>query len=87
VLIEVLSPRTEDNDRGKKFQNYRTIETLREYLVISQDSPRIEHHTRQEENGWLLQEFTQVGAVIHLTSIDCSLALSAIYGKVVFDEE
>lgn len=87
VLIEVLSPSTEDYDRGKKFQHYRTIDTLQDYLIIAQDSPRIEHYTRQETHQWLLREFILIDEVIHLASIDCTLALAAIYEKVVVQKE
>jgi len=86
VLIEVLSPSTEDYDRGKKFQHYRTIETLRDYLVIAQDSIHVEHYSRQEKHQWLLREFTQAEGVMHLASIGCSLPLAAVYEKVAFDE-
>ena len=82
VLIEVLSPGTEGYDRGKKFQHYRTIETLREYLVIAQESMRIEQYVRHEEHWWLLEEFTRGDQVIRLAAIDCTLALEEIYEKV-----
>jgi Uma2 family endonuclease len=49
VLIEVLSPSTETYDRGKKFQHYRTLSSLREYLLIAQDSYRVEHYIRQPQ--------------------------------------
>ena len=52
VIIEVLSPSTENYDRGKKFQHYRTVETLSEYLVIAQDSARVEYYRRQEAHQW-----------------------------------
>lgn len=58
VIFEVLSPSTEGYDRGKKFQQYQTIETLRDYLVIAQDSTRVEHYIRQQEHQWLLVEYT-----------------------------
>src|SRR5262245_54040660 len=44
LIVEVLSSSTENYDRGKKFQHYRTIASFREYLLISQDSYRIEHY-------------------------------------------
>jgi Uma2 family endonuclease len=49
VLIEVLSPSTERYDRGRKAPVYRTLESLREYLFVSQDQPRIERYTRTDE--------------------------------------
>lgn len=47
VLVEVLSPNTETYDRVKKFGHYRRIPALREYVLIAQDSPMIEHYVRQ----------------------------------------
>ena len=48
VIFEVLSPSTEKYDRGEKFRRYRTqIESLQDYVMVSQDKPRIEHHQRQ----------------------------------------
>src|SRR5439155_8619271 len=43
ILIEVLSPSTQHYDRGEKFEHYRTIQSLREYLLVSQDRPQIVH--------------------------------------------
>ncbi|HZO87933.1 MAG TPA: Uma2 family endonuclease [Chthonomonadaceae bacterium] len=54
AIVEVLSPSTEAFDRGKKFANYRKIDSLTDYLLISQDELRIEHYTRQSDNQWLL---------------------------------
>lgn len=87
VIIEVLSPSTEDYDRGKKFQHYRTIETLREYLVIAQDTPRVEHYIRQDAQQWLLVEITRREQIIPLEAIDCTLTLTAIYEEVTFETE
>jgi Uma2 family endonuclease len=86
VIIEVLSPTTEQYDRGKKFQNYRTLDSLQEYLLISQDTQRIEHYVRQENNVWLFSDTTDTSAVIELPSISCTLALSDVYDKVIFEE-
>ena len=57
LIVEVLSPSTEQYDRGKKFQNYRTIATLCDYLLIAQDATRVEQFVRQEDNRWLLSEY------------------------------
>jgi Uma2 family endonuclease len=87
VIIEVLSPSTESYDRGKKFQHYRTLDTLQEYVLIAQDAPRIEFYTRQPNDTWLLSDASQLDAVIELTSVQCSLALADVYEKVEFTEE
>jgi Uma2 family endonuclease len=85
VLIEVLSPTTESYDRGKKFQHYRTLASLQEYVLIGQDSPRIERYTRQPDNQWLLADAAGLEARIELVSIGCTLALADVYEKVTFD--
>jgi len=87
LLIEVLSPSTESYDRGKKFQNYRMLDSLQEYVLIAQDSTRIERYTRQADDEWLLKDVSQVEAVLELPSIQCSLALADVYEKVTFENE
>jgi Uma2 family endonuclease len=86
VIIEVLSPSTERYDRGKKFQHYRTLESLQEYLLIAQDSVRIEHYVRRGEQ-WLLTDAKHLDTVLTLPSIECKLALADVYEKVSFDDE
>ncbi|MHB0935386.1 MAG: Uma2 family endonuclease [Armatimonadota bacterium] len=85
VLIEILSPSTESYDRGKKFQHYRKMESLRAYLLIAQDSMHVELYTRQEQNRWLLVEFTEQDAMVPLDAIGCTLAVKDIYEDVEFD--
>jgi Uma2 family endonuclease len=85
VIIEVLSPSTENYDRGKKFQNYRTLDSAREYLLIAQDTHHIEHYIRQPDNQWLLSEADTLDATIELPTISCTLALADVYEKVTFE--
>ena len=82
VILEVLSDSTRDYDRGRKFQFYRTLPSLLEYLTVAQDAPHIEQWTRQEENRGLLSEFNDLSQSIQLTSIDCVLSLAEVYDKV-----
>ena len=86
VIIEVLSPTTEAYDRGKKFQHYRTLASLQEYLLIAQDVPRIEHYVRQPDNQWLLSDLGGGSGAVHLPSIGCALALVDVYEGVAPDE-
>ncbi len=86
VIVEVLSPSTENYDRGKKFQFYRTLQSLVEYLLVAQDAMHIEHYTCQPDGRWLLAEFDQPTDVLHLASIGCDLALADVYEKVLFDQ-
>jgi Uma2 family endonuclease len=61
VIVEILSKSTEAYDRGEKFAHYRTLDTLTDYLLISQDRALIEHFTRQADGGWLLTESAGLG--------------------------
>lgn len=82
VIVEVLSPTTESYDRGRKFQHYRTMPSLVEYVLIAQDALHVEHYTRQAEGRWLLAEADGPDGVIHLSSIGCDLTLAEVYEKV-----
>ena len=82
VIIEVLSPSTENYNRGKKFQNYRTMLSLCEYILIAQDDHRVEHYARQSDNTWVLSEVVRLHDWVELTSIQCVLDLADIYEKV-----
>ncbi len=87
LIIEVLSPSTEQYDCSKKFQNYRTLDSLKEYILISQDAPRIERYLRQENGQWLFSDATKLEAALELPSIGCTLLLEEVYDKVNFEQE
>ncbi|HEY0323054.1 MAG TPA: Uma2 family endonuclease [Pyrinomonadaceae bacterium] len=86
VLVEVLSKFTASYDRGEKFEHYRKLESLTEYLVIAQNKYHVEHYVRQPDKQWLLSETDDVRNTIHLPSIECRLDIADIYDKVVFDK-
>ncbi len=86
LIAEVLSPTTETYDRGKKFAHYRTLDSLAEDLLISQDQARVEQYIRQSSGDWLLHEATQTEETIRLPSIESEFALSDIYDKIQFDQ-
>ena len=83
VIMKVLSPTTAVDDRSWKFAHYRRLETLMDYVMLSQYQPFIEHYTRQGDQ-WVLTEVAGLGAVLSLPSIGCELPLSAIYERVEF---
>lgn len=85
VIIEVLSPSTERYDRGRKFRNYRLIETLREYILIAQDTRQIEHFERQPDGQWTFQSVGEDDPPLSLPSIGCLLGVADVYEKVEFD--
>ena len=84
LLIEVLSPSTEAYDRGSKFAHYRKINSLQEYLLVSQEQPSIERYMRRGD-VWILSESTGIEASMTLESIDCIVSLREIYDKVMID--
>ena len=85
VICEVLSKSTEAYDRGKKFEHYRQIPSLREYVLIAQDSCQIERFCRDSESGkWVLSESNNPNGTMELESISCTLQLSDIYKRVDF---
>jgi Uma2 family endonuclease len=82
LIIEVLSKSTEAYDRGAKFEYYQTIESFREYVLISQEPFRVEQFVRKTKNEWTYFEFRQAEDVVKLNSIDCELVLKDIYHKI-----
>jgi len=85
LIVEVLSPKTEAFDRGDKFADYQQLETLQEYVLISQKRQRLECFRRNTEGFWVLQTYNQ-GSEIHLTSIDFRTRLDNLYEDVTFGD-
>ena len=83
LLAEVMSPATADYDRGAKFEMYRTIPTLREYVAIHQDSVFVEHWARNEDASWTLREYRGEEARVPLSSIECELHLGSLYEGIL----
>ncbi len=81
VLVEVLSPSTEDYDRGTKFTNYRTIPSFRDYVLVSADKVLVEYATRTDDGAWLLRDF-KAGERIAIASIGIDLVVDELYLKV-----
>ena len=83
VIIEVLSPSTENWDRGGKFERYRRLESLTDYILVSQSEHLVEHRTRQTNASWLLSEIEGPDAIVTIASIDCTLPLADLFNRVV----
>ncbi|MGH9609237.1 MAG: Uma2 family endonuclease [Bryobacteraceae bacterium] len=82
VLIEVLSKSTKDYDRGEKFESYRTLDSLHEYLTIAQDKVHVEHYVRQPDSRWVLTEYREPSASLEILGGNHPIA--AIYEDVDF---
>jgi Uma2 family endonuclease len=83
VIVEVLSPSSERDDRIVKFAHYRRLPSVKAYLLIAQDSVRLEQYVRQSDGRWLLSEYTTLKETAEIQSIECDLPLKDVYDKVV----
>jgi Uma2 family endonuclease len=81
VVIEVLSKRTEGYDRGLKWESYRTLPSVTDYLLVSQSDARIEHYLRQPNGTWLYR-VAEAGDALRL-SLGAVLAVDTVYAGVL----
>ena len=82
LIVEVLSPSSEGDDRGEKFDRYRGIESLREYVLVSQTTARVETFLRQQDGDWLYHPTVGLESAARLRSIDVELPLAEVYAGV-----
>jgi Uma2 family endonuclease len=85
VIVEVLSESTEKFDRGKKFQYYRTIPSLQEYILISSQEYLIECFRRTNNDLWTLQTYQGLNAILRIENLAIDAPLSDIYATLSFD--
>jgi Uma2 family endonuclease len=87
VIFEVLSKSRQDCDRGQKFEHYRALDSLQEYITVAQDRVHVEHHARQNDNRWLLTEMNASDAVLRLPSLGCEILLTDVYEDIELPNE
>jgi Uma2 family endonuclease len=81
IIIEVLSPSTERDDRGDKWAHFRLIESLQMYVLVAQDQARVETFTRRGEE-WILGEVSGEEGILTLEAAGCSITLGSVYELV-----
>ncbi|MEA2059274.1 MAG: Uma2 family endonuclease [Thermodesulfobacteriota bacterium] len=86
VIIEILSDSTEAYDRGAKFQHYRLVPSLQEYILVSQNSYLVERYVRSDEGSWRYFAYENMEHTMEIESVKCSLLLSDIYYRVKFQD-
>jgi Uma2 family endonuclease len=86
AIIEILSKSTKDYDRGTKFTLYRSITSLKEYILIDSTAIGVEIFTRQQDNSWILTEFKQLTDSFVISTVHLTLHLHDIYDDVSFVE-
>ncbi len=83
VIFEVLSPTTEAYDRGRKFEHYQQVESLAEYVLVTQDAPRVEHFVRRQDS-WRYVDLRGQESTLELETLGCGLKLSRVFRRVPF---
>lgn len=86
VIIEVLSDSTEGHDRGEKFRDYIEINSLREYVLVSQKQALVESFTRRDDGTWLFQFWTGLEATAKLSSVGVDLPLNQVFAGITFPD-
>ncbi len=82
LIVEILSPTTEDKDRGTKLFQYRSIPSLQVILLVAQAEVHVEQYLRQEDGTWILTDFDDRADVLELPAIGSRLALADVYRRV-----
>ncbi len=86
VIVEVLSPSTEDYDRGDKFAHYKTIPSLAHYVLASQAKPFVEVFTRQLDGTWTCVNY-EAGQKLVLPALECEIDVDQVYAELFEDDE
>jgi Uma2 family endonuclease len=84
LIVEVLSPSTEAYDRGRKFEQYKSLESLREYLLVVSDRVHADLYARQTDGRWLLTSADRMEDSLTLESVGAQLTMADLYEKVEF---
>lgn len=87
LIIEVLSKSTASFDRAEKFLSYQTLESLQEYVLVSQEKAVVEQHIKREDGNWIYQATIGSESAVEFPSVNAKLDLKEIYDMVEFEEE
>jgi Uma2 family endonuclease len=82
LIAEVLSPSTEAYDRGRKFEQYRQIESLREYILVAQDRIHVDLYTKRDDGLWLLASVSRLEDTLQLSCAAANVSLSELYADI-----
>jgi Uma2 family endonuclease len=84
VIFEILSDSTEAYDRGEKFAHYQLLDSLAEYILVSQYFCRVDKFLRRDDNAWIYSAYQKMEDIVKLDSVSCEVPVSEIYRKVNF---
>ena len=82
LIIEILSPSTEDHDRGRKLFDYRSIPSLKSIVLVAQNQVHVEQLARQDDGSWNLTETDDVQTTVDLRGLEAHLKLADVYRRV-----
>jgi Uma2 family endonuclease len=82
VIVEVLSPSTEKHDRTTKFDEYKLIESLTDYILVEQERIRVEHYHRTENGKWMVESYINREDSFSLPGLEIMLSLAEIYEEI-----
>ena len=82
----MVSDSTEEYDRGAKFDGYKTLPTLREYVLVAQSQVKVERFVRRPDVSWAVTEYTDPAGSLPFTSVPADIPLAAIYRHVEFPD-
>jgi Uma2 family endonuclease len=83
LIVEVLSPSTEGYDRGEKFAWYRTIPSFREYLLIDQERPHVEHYSKRDDGDWYLRDCFGLESAVTIPRWNVLIPPADLYAPVL----
>lgn len=86
VIIEVLSDKTESYDRYEKFEHYKRLPSVREYILVAQNRMGVERYVRTDEGEWVIRSYTQADELFSFATVPVSVKVADIYGGVEFPE-
>lgn len=87
LVVKVLSPSSESSDRGEKFTRYRQLESLQEYVLVSQSRPQVETYFRNPDGTWLFSPSIGMEKIVRLRSLEIEIPMTEIYAGAEFPPE
>jgi len=84
LIIEILSKSTKNYDQGDKFDYYRSIPGVVEYILVDQYTYHVKQFAKADDGRWWLSEYQDISNILKFASLDCEIELSSIYEEIEF---
>ncbi|MGI8467263.1 MAG: Uma2 family endonuclease [Pyrinomonadaceae bacterium] len=86
LIVEVLSKSTASFDRAEKFLSYQSLDSLDEYVLVSQEKPLVEQYIKREDGNWIYKATIGLESTVTFSAVEAALTLQEIYDLVEFEE-